>query len=184
MAAAIGIPGAITILAITTIRGTIGVAIITGAATTTAAGELRFSRKIDAMIEIKQARDAGLYADGGLAMRFAMTASISKASIETTSNKKVSINKASINRAWLGIGIVTAAMLLASSAATSPVTAASDGRASGRRAIAADVFAERQFGARRSAKAATVTPRYPGRPTDYAPAYRPGPFILITPFFD
>ncbi|WP_315723562.1 MULTISPECIES: hypothetical protein [unclassified Bradyrhizobium] len=117
-----------------------------------------------------------------------MTASVTNASIGTPSStknvstKKVPINKVSINKAWLGI--VTAAILLASSAATSPVAAASDGWPSGRRAIAAHVLAERQFGARRSAKAATVTPRYHGRPTDYAPAYRPGAFILVTPFFD
>ncbi|WP_315781250.1 MULTISPECIES: hypothetical protein [unclassified Bradyrhizobium] len=114
-----------------------------------------------------------------------MTASVTNASIGTpSSTKNVSTKKVPINKAWFRIGIVTAAILLASSAATSPVAAASDGWPSGRRTIAAHVLAEPQFGARRSAKAATVTPRYHGRPTDYAPAYRPGAFILVTPFFD
>lgn len=120
------------------------------------------------MIEIKQARFAGLYADGELAMRSAM---------------KPSINK-TINKTWLGIGIVTVAMLLASSAATSPVVAAPAEPAPRRIAASVDAGMHRQVRAMRPAKPSPAAPHYYGRPADYAPAYPPGPFVLFTPFFD
>ncbi|MFC5326717.1 hypothetical protein [Bradyrhizobium oligotrophicum] len=94
------------------------------------------------------------------------------------------INK-TINKTWLGIGIVTAARLLASSAATSPVVAAPAEPAPSRiAAVGADASASRPVHAMRQAMPRAAAPRYYGRPTDYAPAYPPGPFVLFTPFFD
>ncbi|MGC2779858.1 MAG: hypothetical protein WA418_29875 [Bradyrhizobium sp.] len=116
------------------------------------------------MIDIKQARAAGLYADGGLAMGCAM--------------------KASISKTWLGIGIVTVAMLLASSAATSPAVAATADQASSRAATATDFTAGRQLCPRKPGGSTTTVPHYYGRPTEYAPAYPPGPLVLFTPMFD
>ena len=116
----------------------------------------------EAMIEIKQARLAGLYADGGLAIGSAM--------------------KPSINKTW--IGIITAAMLLASSAATSPVVAAPAEPTPSRIAASADAGVHRQARATKQAAPRAAAPHYYGRPTEYAPAYPPGPSVLFTPFFD
>ncbi|UFZ01956.1 hypothetical protein LQG66_21860 [Bradyrhizobium ontarionense] len=92
--------------------------------------------------------------------------------------------KASINKTWLGIGIVTVAMLLASSAATSPAVAATAERALSRTATATDFAAGRQLHPRKPGGSTATVPHYYGRPTDYAPAYPPGPFVLFTPMFD
>ncbi|MGJ4892474.1 hypothetical protein ACQR1Y_30055 [Bradyrhizobium sp. HKCCYLRH3099] len=159
---------AIGILAVTTgILGVIGTRIATiGVGTTgvdTTAGE-RMVAALQSMIEIKQARVAGLYLDGGLVREAAM--------------------KTSISKTWLGIGIVTLSMLLASSAATSPALAASFS------VDASDSAAAVAFGARqhdrssRVARSTAPSPRYYGRPIAYAPAYPPGPFVLFTPFVD
>ena len=167
MAVITGIRGVTTIPAITIIRGITGGRITTDTAIT-AVGEPRV-RAFKAMIEIKQARHAGLYADGGLAMGSAM---------------KPSINKKAIHKTWLGIGIVTAAMLLASSAATSPVVAAPAEPAPSRFGASADAGVHRQARAMRPLRSSAAAPHYYGRPTNYAPAYPPGPFVLFTPFFD
>jgi len=87
-----------------------------------------------------------------------------------------SVNK-TIRKTWLGIG--TVAMLLASSAATSPVVAAP-----GRIVAATEARVHRQAHPIRPAMPRTAAPQYYGRPTEYAPAYPPGPFVLFTPFFD
>ncbi|WP_284417074.1 MULTISPECIES: hypothetical protein [unclassified Bradyrhizobium] len=90
--------------------------------------------------------------------------------------------KESVNRTWLGIGIVTVAMLVASSAATSPV-AASEVQLTNRRSAASDVVTRRQSTAVWPRAATVVTPTYWGRPVDYAPAHPPGS-LLFTPFHD
>jgi len=166
MAVIIGIRTATTIPAITIIRGITGgrttTVITMDIVITTAVGKPRVPA-LEVMIEIKQARLAGLYADGGLAMGFAMKP---------------------INKTCLGIGIVTVAMLLASSAATSPVVAALGEPASSRIAAVADAGVHRQARPIRPAMPRAALPHYYGRPIDYAPAYPPGPFVLFTPFFD
>jgi len=92
--------------------------------------------------------------------------------------------KTSISKTWLGIGIVTVAMLLASSAATSPVVAASAGPALSMSARTAEISARRQDRPWKPAPPPAASPAYYGRPITYAPAYPPGPFLLFTPFFD
>lgn len=90
--------------------------------------------------------------------------------------------KPSINRTWLGVGIVAVAMLLASSAATSPVAAAP--AVTHARQAATDA-GQRLHGRRLKPMAATAEmPHYLDRPTDYTPAYPPGLLVLFTPFYD
>ncbi|XUM23526.1 hypothetical protein ACRAVF_09530 [Bradyrhizobium oligotrophicum S58] len=90
--------------------------------------------------------------------------------------------KPSVNRTWLGIGIVTVAMLLASSAATSPVAAAP--AVTQARQTAKDAGPRRQVRRLKPVMSTAEVPHYLDRPTDYMPAYPPGPGVLFTPFYD
>ncbi|WP_315757122.1 MULTISPECIES: hypothetical protein [unclassified Bradyrhizobium] len=90
--------------------------------------------------------------------------------------------KPSVNRTWLGIGIVTVAMLLASSAATSPVAAAP--AVTQARQTATDPGPRREGRRVKPVVSTAEVPHYLDRPTDYAPAYPPGPLVLFTPFYD
>jgi hypothetical protein len=115
-------------------------------------------------MEIRRARFAGLYVYGGVG--------------------NGSDVKASIDKTRLGIGIVTLAMLLASSAANSSLAAPVGERASSRPATPTGLDLRRQARWWKPARPVAAAPHYYGRPSDYAPAYRPGPFVLFTPFFD
>nr|WP_041755990.1 hypothetical protein [Bradyrhizobium sp. ORS 278] len=86
----------------------------------------------------------------------------------------------SITKTWLGIGVVTIALLIAGSAATSPATAASFGVQTGRSLAATEI------GSRRPIRSRSIVspPRYIGRPNAYVPAYPPDSTILFTPFLD
>jgi hypothetical protein len=143
------------------IPGIIGIRIAIG--TITVIGE-HHAPTLPAMMEIKPARLVGRYVYDGLTMGSAM--------------------KASINKTWLEIGIVTVAILLASSAATSPVVAASTDATWSRPVSRAEFDTRRHIRRSKHGPSAAAIPRYYGRPTDYAPAYPPGPVVLFTPFFD
>ncbi|WP_035646006.1 hypothetical protein [Bradyrhizobium sp. ORS 285] len=87
-------------------------------------------------------------------------------------------------KTWIGIGIVTLSMLLASSAATSPAIAASFGVDASRSATATEFGTRRPARSWKAARSIVTPPRYYGRPVDYVPAVAPGPFVLFTPFYD
>ncbi|CCD90863.1 conserved exported hypothetical protein [Bradyrhizobium sp. ORS 375] len=92
--------------------------------------------------------------------------------------------RTSIAKTWLGIGVVTIVVLLASSAATSPAIAASFGVDASGSVTATDSGPRKHPRSSRATKSIAMPPRYYGRPVDYVPAYPWGPFVLFTPFLD
>ncbi|WP_316201915.1 MULTISPECIES: hypothetical protein [unclassified Bradyrhizobium] len=90
--------------------------------------------------------------------------------------------KPSVNRTWLGISVVTVAMLLASSAATVPVAAAP--AVTQARQTVTDAGPRRQGRRQKPVVSTAEVPHYLDRPTHYTPAYPPGPLVLFTPFYD
>src|SRR3954470_18179047 len=99
-------------------------------------------------MEIKRARFAGLYSYGGVG--------------------NGSDVKASIDKTRLGIGIVTLAMLLASSVASSSLAAPVGERASTRSAIKTGLDLRRQGRWGKPAGPVAAAPHYYDRPSDYA----------------
>ncbi|ABQ32646.1 putative exported protein of unknown function [Bradyrhizobium sp. BTAi1] len=86
------------------------------------------------------------------------------------------------NKTWLGIGIVTVAMLLASSAATSPVVSSPEKRQASRQAMVTALDLRLRPRPCKPADCWVEAPHYYGRPVHYRPSYPPGPVVLFTPF--